>query len=471
MQEYRYDALNRLVSTGEGSNWSRTFNYDAVGNMWAGGGGQALDSFTPQSADWISASNNRLVNPGMNIGYDGAGNLTSIGAFGWTYDAESRLSTSVVGGATTSYGYDGEGRRVTKATGNSTTVYVYDGQGQLAAEYATQASQSPCGATCYMTADHLGSTRMLTDAAGNVVSLHDYLPFGEEIEAGTGARSNAYYPPDPLAINDGTTEKFTGKERDQETGLDYFGARYLSAAQGRWTIPDWSESPEPVPYADLANPQTLNLYAHARNNPLARTDPDGHCTVDGENHGWLWCAAHTIGLVQTQQEQANTARQALAQMHGFTIGGQTPGAIAKNGNNQQVIAAYHSASQFLLGVGQESLNELMCPKGMQCGVIPIGPPGELGAVEGGLRRRPPEQRKASSPRTGRGSLVLRLTASTERSGTPRSAQAPDPKPYLTQSGIPRRSLAEWINKGGRSRYTQARTLVSSSIRKLATWFP
>jgi RHS repeat-associated protein len=69
---------------------------------------------------------------------------------------------------------------------------------------------------------------------------------------------------------------FTGKERDAETGLDYFGARYFSGAQGRWTSPDWSTTPQPVPYADLRDPQTLNLYSYVRNNPLAKADPDGH---------------------------------------------------------------------------------------------------------------------------------------------------------------------------------------------------
>jgi RHS repeat-associated protein len=70
--------------------------------------------------------------------------------------------------------------------------------------------------------------------------------------------------------------QFTGKERDQESGLDFFGARYYSAAQGRFMISDWSGKPQPVPYADLRDPQTLNLYAYVRNNPLNRTDPDGH---------------------------------------------------------------------------------------------------------------------------------------------------------------------------------------------------
>lgn len=64
--------------------------------------------------------------------------------------------------------------------------------------------------------------------------------------------------------------QFTGKERDAETGLDYFGARYLSAAQGRFTSPD-------APFADqhAEDPQSWNLYGYVRNNPLAAVDADG----------------------------------------------------------------------------------------------------------------------------------------------------------------------------------------------------
>jgi RHS repeat-associated protein len=56
--------------------------------------------------------------------------------------------------------------------------------------------------------------------------------------------------------------KFTGKERDSESGLDYFGARYYASTAGRWLSPDWSAQAQPVPYAKLADPQTLNLYAY-----------------------------------------------------------------------------------------------------------------------------------------------------------------------------------------------------------------
>ncbi len=66
--------------------------------------------------------------------------------------------------------------------------------------------------------------------------------------------------------------RFTGKERDSESGNDYFEARYYSSVMGRFLSPDWSAKEEPVPYAKLDDPQSLNLYAYVRNNPLSRTD-------------------------------------------------------------------------------------------------------------------------------------------------------------------------------------------------------
>ncbi len=73
---------------------------------------------------------------------------------------------------------------------------------------------------------------------------------------------------------------FTGKERDIESGLDYFEARYYASNMGRWMSPDWSAKEEPVPYAKLDNPQSLNLYGYVLNNPLGTADPDGHCCWD-----------------------------------------------------------------------------------------------------------------------------------------------------------------------------------------------
>jgi RHS repeat-associated protein len=73
------------------------------------------------------------------------------------------------------------------------------------------------------------------------------------------------------------THKFTGKERDAESGLDDFDARYYSSNLGRFVSADWSAIPEPVPYADFGDPQSLNLYTYVRNLPTVKVDANGHC--------------------------------------------------------------------------------------------------------------------------------------------------------------------------------------------------
>jgi RHS repeat-associated protein len=73
--------------------------------------------------------------------------------------------------------------------------------------------------------------------------------------------------------------RYTGKERDAESGLDYFGARHYASTMGRFMSPDSGADATvgvPVPFADLGNPQSLNLYSYGFNNPLSNTDPDGH---------------------------------------------------------------------------------------------------------------------------------------------------------------------------------------------------
>jgi RHS repeat-associated protein len=99
----------------------------------------------------------------------------------------------------------------------------------------------------------------------------------------------------------------SAKERDAETGLDFFGARYFSAAQGRFTSPDWSAWPQPVPYANLSDPQTLNLYAYVRNNPVRIADVDGHSDYiwqkirnEASGKGWKTDAqVKGLGVAQT----------------------------------------------------------------------------------------------------------------------------------------------------------------------------
>ncbi|MGA2434737.1 MAG: RHS repeat-associated core domain-containing protein, partial [Bryobacteraceae bacterium] len=278
-QTYTYDALNRLTGateTGGTTDWSEQHGYDVWGNHWIPILGRtnlpALTTDVPVSSGNINPNNNRLAT--TSVAYDNDGNATQIASQLMTYDAEDRQVTATGAGAAAQYVYDGEGRRVQKILGSVTTNYVYDAQGQLAAEYAPQPATSDCGTpTCYFTEDHLGSTRLVTDTSGNVAKRFDYLPFGEEIFAGVGGRTTTegyLSAPDPL------NPKFGGHQRDNETGLDFMDARYFSSAQGRFTIPDWSAKEEPVPYAKLEDPQSLNLYSYVRNNPLSAFDPDGH---------------------------------------------------------------------------------------------------------------------------------------------------------------------------------------------------
>jgi RHS repeat-associated protein len=100
----------------------------------------------------------------------------------------------------------------------------------------------------------------------------------------------------PGTLYDGRVRcRYTGKERDAESGLDYFGARYYASSMGRWMSPDWSAKQEPVPYSKLDNPQTLNLYSYVQNNPLSNLDDDGHATIEvkynplalGSNHSFI----------------------------------------------------------------------------------------------------------------------------------------------------------------------------------------
>ena len=295
-QTYSYDKLNRVLSAEEpsitgGQGWKRSYNYDRWGNQWVdatNSSGINVYSVTPTGSAWITPKNRINLSAGS---FDRAGNQISLPPYSATYDADNRLTTM---SGTLAYAYDGEGRRVKKVNGKLATRYVYDAFGNLAAEYAVGtalpgAPQPECS-TCYLTVDHLGSTRVLWDSAG-VKGRYDYMPFGDAIPSDRNKRDSVSCASGVTACYAGSgslTMRFTGKERDAETsnsamgdGLDYFGARYFSGAQGRFTTPDWSEKPEPVPYADLKDPQSLNLYAYVRNNPLTNRDPDGHVCFFG----------------------------------------------------------------------------------------------------------------------------------------------------------------------------------------------
>jgi RHS repeat-associated protein len=117
------------------------------------------------------------------------------------------------------------------------------------------------GTSYFIHSDWLGTERARSNTAGTVTETCTSLPYGDDLVcSGTDVS--------PL--------HFTGKMRDAETGLDDFPARYYSSGQGRWYSPDWVSAQVPVPYADLHNPQSLNLYDYVGSDPTNHADADGH---------------------------------------------------------------------------------------------------------------------------------------------------------------------------------------------------
>jgi RHS repeat-associated protein len=227
---------------------------------------QTLTAETPQGSAWYLTTN-RI----SGWGYDGAGNVTAVGSAQRTfgYDAENRQTSASVNGTSAMYAYDGEGRRVFRSVAGAGTYYAYDAFGTLVAEYG--GTNGDAG-TYYLTADALGSTRLVTDATGAPKLCYDYLPFGQEIGAGVDGRPANCFAADTF------NTKFTGKERDAESGLDNFIARYYSSAQGRFMSAD-----APFNDQDPSDPQSWNLFSYVRNNPLKFTDPTGQDCIYTNN--------------------------------------------------------------------------------------------------------------------------------------------------------------------------------------------
>lgn len=344
-QTFGYDNVNRLIGASETNagagtaSWSQVYGFDAYGNRAVTSSTFPLSISTPVSTSQYDGATNRIAlapdNSSMpSDAYDAAGNLTDHPKMGqFTYDAEGRMTSASIAGALTSYTYDGEGRRVMTSGPSGTTVFLYDAQGQLLAEYGGLAQGL---GTRYLTADAVGSTRMVTDANGNVTSRHDYAPFGEELmpSSNTTVRTtgNGFIGQEP-----GIRFEFTGQERDQETGFDYFAARHYGSSIGRFMVPD----PAGNVVADFSNPQTWNMYSYARNNPLTYVDPSGldpilPCVNDTDPNTGNICATGTgaPGLAQGGGDNSGGADCFLS----FLCGGGQPPSSSTSQTNPSVTA-------------------------------------------------------------------------------------------------------------------------------------
>jgi RHS repeat-associated protein len=233
-------------------------------------------------------------------GYDPAGDVTYDGANNYLYDGEGRLcavQTGGNGGSATGYLYNADGTRVVKGSMSTFTgcpssassfsavqaQYLLDLSGDQVTElngtltngaYGWVHSNIWAAGTLDATydtkglhfhlKDWLGTRRMQTSAAGGWEEEFQSLPFGDGF--------NKYQSSLPTA-DDATEHHFTGKERDTESGNDYFKYRYYASSTGRWLSPD----PSGLMYANAADPQSFNLYSYVGNEPLTRADLLGLC--------------------------------------------------------------------------------------------------------------------------------------------------------------------------------------------------
>ncbi|MCU1304992.1 MAG: repeat-associated core domain protein [Candidatus Sulfotelmatobacter sp.] len=281
---YTYDDFNRLV-TASNSNPQQglSYAYDQYGNRWqqnvtAGSGNSSQLTFS-SSATAVRNGNclHRvgLTNQPDGYCFDAAGNLLNDGQHSYTYDAENRV-IAVDGGQTANYDYDGDGERIRKIAGGSTSEYLYDVSGRVITELSASGTWNRSeiyagarhigtysnGTTYFVQADWLGTERTRVLPTGDVYETCSSLPFGDGLHC-TGA-------------SDPSPNHVTGKPRDTESGLDYFGARYYASSLGRFATPDWAIRPTNVPYARFVDPQSLNLYAYVGDRPTIMEDVDGH---------------------------------------------------------------------------------------------------------------------------------------------------------------------------------------------------
>jgi RHS repeat-associated protein len=245
---------------------NQLYSYDSFGNLQSSGNYSFIQGYT--AANQISGWN-----------YDAAGNLLTDGlGSNYVYDGEGKIKS----GAGVTYIYTAEGQRAEKSGSPAVdTIYfgghpigrlisgawtdeIYGAGGLLAEVPGTQT-----GTAVYRMTDHLGSLVGTLSSTGSVLSTQDVGPFGEVFAGGSS---------DPFV--------FTGKERDAESGNDFFGARYYSNNIGRWMTPDWAARAEAVPYSDFSDPQSLNLYSYVGNNPVSRADAEGHAMEQGNSNGW-----------------------------------------------------------------------------------------------------------------------------------------------------------------------------------------
>jgi RHS repeat-associated protein len=268
---FTYDSFNRIASattpntdcsvlpSGITKNWGESFTIDAWGNLT----GRTVTKCSAEPLSVTALANNRL----SGYGYDADGNMISNGSASYTYNGESQLATT----AGVTYTYDGDGNRVKKSNGTlywgSGPLLENDLSGNLQREFIFVGGKRvarrdiTAGAQYYYFTDHLGSSDVVTNSSGAIQNESDYYPYGgERVYSQTLANQNY---------------KFTGGERDSESVLDNFGARYDGSSLGRFMTPDPSSNG-----IAPGDSQSWNLYSYVRNRPTRSIDIGGNWATD-----------------------------------------------------------------------------------------------------------------------------------------------------------------------------------------------
>lgn len=288
-QTLTYDDLDRLLTangpygTG-GAPDTITYTYNELGNILTNSqltGGTF--TYPTSGAGVVRPHAVQSAGP-YQYSYDNNGNQTGItstlGDYGssTTFNVDNRMASAVTtfGSVTitSTFVYDGDGGRVKKTVQDSTGTHVTRYISKLY-ECETTGTNTSCsrfiwagntriatvatnGTVQYWHGDHLDSSSVITDSTGAKVQALTYSPYG-------GVRTNQSFTTPAVDV----PYKFTGKEFDYSTDFYYYESRYYDPWFGRFISPD-----SIVPYLD--DPQSLNRYAYARNNPLLYTDPSGH---------------------------------------------------------------------------------------------------------------------------------------------------------------------------------------------------
>lgn len=269
-QQFAYDDLDRL-QTANGPYGNYTYQYDAIGNLTVNPQVSPNPYAYPASGP-SSVRPHAVTTAGANTyTYDNNGNMLTGAGRTYTWNQENKPLTIVQGGVTTTVVYDGDGGRVKKIVGTTTTRYI-----SKLYECDTNGGTTSCsrfiwagdqriatvadnGTVHYWHVDHLGSSSVITNGTGARVETITYYPYGEVRTDTPGTPVNVPY-------------KYTGQERDGSTGLYYYEARYYDPTLARFISADTI-----IP--SMLDPQALNRYTYAMNNPMYYTDPSGHCAI------------------------------------------------------------------------------------------------------------------------------------------------------------------------------------------------